>query len=277
MSELSPEARALLARVGEGDGPNAARRARVKRQLAARLAASGLAVGVTQAATAGTSHAAGGALAGAGLGKAAVSATSVALWLAGGALAGSVVMLPVTLLQESAEPRPAQTRAALSATAPALAPNSPARVASPLVDSAKLPKASEAEAPLEPQPSRNREGLAVAARVSAVPSSGGVSAPASLGLQGEMRLLEAAQAELASGRGERALELLSRHEREFPDAALGEERAFARVIALCQLGRSTEARAAADAFLRAAPRSPLVLRLRKSCAFSADPPEGEKR
>jgi hypothetical protein len=82
----------------------------------------------------------------------------------------------------------------------------------------------------------------------------------------EAELIAAAQGALAKGQGERALALLAEHGREHPEGALAEERSAARVLALCQSGRVAEARGEAAAFLARAPRSPLVPRIRRSCA-----------
>ena len=62
--------------------------------------------------------------------------------------------------------------------------------------------------------------------------------------------------------------LRDEHASRFPRGALAEERSAARVLALCDLGRALEARGAAEAFVRASPNSPLVPRLRGSCALS---------
>jgi hypothetical protein len=82
----------------------------------------------------------------------------------------------------------------------------------------------------------------------------------------ETRLLHAAQRELARKNTSAALALLDEHASKFPRGALAEERTAARVIALCDLGRTAEARLAADAFVKKSPQSPLVPRLRGSCA-----------
>jgi hypothetical protein len=96
-----------------------------------------------------------------------------------------------------------------------------------------------------------------------------VSAPTgAASLAEETRLLEAAQRELARNQGGAALALLDEHAAKFPRGALSEERAAARILALCHLGRTGEARRAAEAFVSAAPQSPLVPRLESSCASS---------
>jgi hypothetical protein len=99
----------------------------------------------------------------------------------------------------------------------------------------------------------------------------GVSEPATpeASLAQEMQLLKAAQRELSRNRAAAALEMLDAHAAQFPQGVLSTERSAARVLALCAMGRSTEARRLAEEFLRTAPRSPLVPRIRESCAFAS--------
>ena len=51
---------------------------------------------------------------------------------------------------------------------------------------------------------------------------------------------------------------------------MGEERAAARVVTLCRLGRVDDARAEAARFVRDRPRSPLVERVRSTCAKGSE-------
>lgn len=81
----------------------------------------------------------------------------------------------------------------------------------------------------------------------------------------ELRLVRAAQSQLSAGRAEGALATLAEHARLYPQGALREERAAARVLALCALGRSEQAKSEADAFVRAAPHSPYAGGLRRPC------------
>ena len=85
--------------------------------------------------------------------------------------------------------------------------------------------------------------------------------------QVEVQLLEDAHRELSAGRAARALALLDEHGARFPSGELRGERMAARVFALCELGRIDEARRAAELFLAFAPSSPLVPRVRASCAL----------
>lgn len=89
--------------------------------------------------------------------------------------------------------------------------------------------------------------------------------PASASLAVEVKLMHDVDAALKSGRPEQALALLDEH-REGDGGYMQEERAAARVFAVCQMGRIDSARAAASRFLRERPHSPLAARVRASCA-----------
>jgi len=81
----------------------------------------------------------------------------------------------------------------------------------------------------------------------------------------ETQRLRDAHGALQSGDPEKALALLSNQAAEDEGQKLREERAAARVLALCKLGRVDEANAEAAAFLAQNPRSPLAARVRKAC------------
>jgi len=68
-------------------------------------------------------------------------------------------------------------------------------------------------------------------------------------------------AALRSGQPARALELFDLHARLYPRGVLAEEREAERALALADLGRTVEARAAIDRFVRVHPASPLAARL----------------
>ena len=90
-------------------------------------------------------------------------------------------------------------------------------------------------------------------------------------LEAETRLVRGGVAALHSGDAARALVLFDEHARTFPNGALAEERAAERVVALGDLHRNADARAAAAAFLRDHPHSPLSARVRESCACAPNP------
>jgi hypothetical protein len=89
--------------------------------------------------------------------------------------------------------------------------------------------------------------------------------PASASLAVEVKLMHDVDAALKSGYPESALALLDER-REGDGGYMQEERAAARVFAVCQMGRIDSARAAASRFLRERPHSPLAARVRASCA-----------
>jgi outer membrane protein assembly factor BamD (BamD/ComL family) len=90
-------------------------------------------------------------------------------------------------------------------------------------------------------------------------------APTPSSTEAETWLIRKGVAALHAGDPARALALFDEHARHFPDGLLAEERAAERIIALHDLGRDAEARAAATAFLRAHPGSPQAERVRAAC------------
>jgi hypothetical protein len=79
----------------------------------------------------------------------------------------------------------------------------------------------------------------------------------------EARLVDDGVRALREGQAACALSLLDTHARFYPEGVLAEERDAERALALAELGRVAEARAAAAAFLRKHPASPLGVRLRQ--------------
>jgi outer membrane protein assembly factor BamD (BamD/ComL family) len=90
-------------------------------------------------------------------------------------------------------------------------------------------------------------------------------------LEAETRLIQSGVRALHAGDGARALALFDEHARLFQAGALAEERAAERVAALGQLQRCDEARAAAAAFAREHPNSPLTARVRAVCVSPSNP------
>lgn len=81
----------------------------------------------------------------------------------------------------------------------------------------------------------------------------------------EVASFRRAQALLADGDAEAALRALDEHGRRFPGGFFEEERSLSRAVALCDVGRVAEARAARDEFIKARPSSHLGERMRKIC------------
>jgi hypothetical protein len=81
----------------------------------------------------------------------------------------------------------------------------------------------------------------------------------------EVRLLERAQRARALGQCELALRFLAEYARRFPSGALKSESIGAEVLCLCELGRTTEAKALAHRLVASEPQSALARRLLASC------------
>jgi hypothetical protein len=81
----------------------------------------------------------------------------------------------------------------------------------------------------------------------------------------ESRGLAAVQTALGAHDADRALALLDRQDRDYRAGSLGQERAAARVLALCMAGRKVEATAARDRFISSYPGSPLIRRISTTC------------
>ncbi len=81
----------------------------------------------------------------------------------------------------------------------------------------------------------------------------------------ESRGLAAVQTALGAHDTNRALALLDAQDREYRTGNLGQERAAARVLALCAAGRRAEALAARERFMSNYPGSPLIHRVNTAC------------
>jgi hypothetical protein len=122
---------------------------------------------------------------------------------------------------------------------------------------------------LAPPPSADSEsdGKATSAHRTSKPSVGNATS-----LAAEIQLMHDVETALQAGQPERALQLLDERLSGRYTGAMGEERAAARVVTLCRLGRVEEARAEAARFVHDRPRSPLVERVRSTCAKGGEPP-----
>jgi hypothetical protein len=84
-------------------------------------------------------------------------------------------------------------------------------------------------------------------------------------LLAETAALKEAQHALRSGDTDHALQLLSDQDQAFAGGSLQQERAAARILALCQAGRAEQARALAARFVERWPRSALRARVTSAC------------
>ena len=301
MSDLTPEARALLDSAMPGLEPTADQRMRVRSAVTAQIAvgiAAGAAVAVASKGAAGAASAgvvgAGAAVVGAGgvtAGTATAGAAGFSATMAGASLitplfvkvAASLALVGAigvgTATYESAR-APKATPEHRAETSTVLKPSTPVAAtakaaARPRID---IPEPGD-PATSSPSPVTAAQVMPAPAPVTrfAAPVTPGAApatnppppviaarAPAS-SIGAEVALLGAANAEMQGGNAPRALTLLDDHARRFPLGALTEEREAARILALCAVGRGDESREAKGRFLREHPSSPHVARVRSAC------------
>jgi hypothetical protein len=254
MSDRYEDVSALFRAARRLEDPSVEERARLRRRMAGLFGATlTVSTGFTGAATAAAAAA-----------PAAPLLPTLALPFATGALLGGVVAVGANWSNVEraleAPPRPAAVSS--------VAPGSSARPRAPVFEPVPVPAASFAP------PSSSASAPAGTTVVAAPPpgrtGSSPVTAPA-LSLEAESHALARIQRALRDGDPERALVLIAEQEGSFQKGALAEERAAARVFALCAAGRRAETAAAARRFLVDFPKSPLRVRVAASCAPASDP------
>jgi hypothetical protein len=257
MTDLSPEARAIVdaARVAERPPPGAQ-----KRIQAAILAGIATGAGPASAATGAATSAKVGS---AGLGlKLLAPLAIVALGLGGAWVAGAFDEAPERRLS----PQPS-----------ALSPQPEVASTEPEVE-----LVAEPEPEVEPEPEPEVEVIAVVAPkpekepVAEVEREPVVQKPkpvvrspkpeSATSIKEELEIIRGVQKAIKGGDGRAALALIADHAERFPRGQLVQEREAARVRALCALDRVDAARAAAAEFLERWPKSPQSARVRSSCA-----------
>jgi hypothetical protein len=244
MSELDSQARAIIDAGREADEPTFADRRRIKHAIVAQLASGALA----------SAAVAGGTSVGLKVGLAVLAVTAV-----GG---GTVGLLKVrahhagetahrsVLPRSEASPRPLPAPV-LPAPSPALIP-----VERAAVDSARELKPG--------RPERARRQLATA-RDHALPGDDASDER----LNVEVEVLKRAREALRLRQPMLALEVLRDYDRRFGKGTLGEERQALAVIATCLASPGQAARSRAEAFMRGAPSSPMLDRVRAACITAA--------
>ena len=258
MSELGPDAREILRNGRTGDDPSPADRARIHAALMATIAAS---AATTAATSASASTANVGLSASVGAAKPVVAslfgsvfAKGMLIVFLGAAGTGAWLAWPKAS-QTSSIPRiPDQQTAPISTEIVAPPPAAPAEVA----EEKQIDPPAAAPvlvAPVKPLPVHG-SASATAAKTPEEPADSIIA---------ETQRLREAHGALRSGDPEKALALLSEEAAETEGQKLREERAAARVLVLCKLGRVDEANAEAAAFLAQNPRSPHADRVRKAC------------
>jgi len=244
MSDLSPEAAALLRAGRNAFRPNAGDRERVLRSLSATFAdradlesarrwGRGRTSGVPGTASWRLWHG----------------------WVVGGLAIVAVGTGVVAMRQGS--------RTSMRPIATAPAPVEAGSVRQPLVSTSAPADGLGVigpQAPADHSPTSIRQAARTATRLSRD------------SLAEEVRLLSRAEQQMNEGLAEEALKTLADHERRFPAGALWEERMAARIQALCALGRTSEARSDLVRLGRAYPRSPQLARARRICGVDVAGP-----
>jgi hypothetical protein len=260
MSELSPEARAIALRGARDDGPTTADRERVRAAIAAAIA-GGAGIAATSSAAAATtaktaaSGSMGAVAAGTGIGVKVATVVALAL--------GTGTGIYFAQRTETAPPAASRVEGRPAITVTREAPATPpGRAAAPAVRDVGPEEIGEGPVAIEAERASAAGTASRAPSEQATPSREALSPE----LDRERRLLDLAGDARAAGNPTRALELLDEHQLLFPAGQLMPEARAARVLALCDLGRADQARAAADDLRRAHPRSPLLPRIERSCA-----------
>jgi hypothetical protein len=254
MTELSLQARRLIHLAREQDEAAPAVLRRVEQSLAVRIAA-GVGVGLASATAA---KSAVGAAFGVMAAKAGVAGTMIAATVGAGWLISTTFSRTHEQVGGPAEPAP-RPQTELRATSA-----SDSKVNSEEFDRAHDPSLEPALPP-DTEPATVRE--ANSAGKLKRPSVAVIETSTSQ-LQAETSDLTLAQRALRSGRPAAALALLDEQDTRYRGGALAQERAAARVFALCLAGQTAQARGQAERFEQKWPRSSLVARVRASCRVS---------
>jgi hypothetical protein len=246
---LSPHSNAkeLIAAARSARTPSPRDRSRVYRKLGRALAGLGL-VGAATGATAGENIAR-------------ASWMLWAKWSVPVALVISTAAAPQLLTQfhrtevlrnETATAAPSNANASIGA--PAVRPPAVALADTPLPDETAPPSAPTQSATKSgPKTSPDRQ-----------PKESRQIVPVD-DLGGDASLLRQAYSAWRNGDAPRALELATNHAIRFPKSQLRSERDGLRVLALCALDRTSEARRVAKSLAVSAPASPVLARLADSC------------
>ncbi len=176
---------------------------------------------------------------------------AISKWLAAGfavGLAGSGVAATLSAPSQRSPAEPIATRSAIEVSLPAAA----ARAVSP-------PVPQLAPSPSAPPATPSARGSSVS---SPTPSAASASAPARETFDAELRLINAAKAELDRGRPHLAKVWLDEHVARYPTGVFTTDREALRVLAACAEQRDP---LLAFRFSEAHPSSPLRERLTRAC------------
>jgi hypothetical protein len=308
MTTLNRRARALIAEVGESDGPTEIERARLRASVLSRVGATVAAGSAGAALTAEAKAKAAVVIAGTGgkEGLAGAPTIGTASTVAKGSLAALVTKALVAVvvvgvgatsyLVTSSSPRTAATAvvqaparlaappgtpiASPAVVAPARALVAPAPVASivasigpalPLISPPARPSNAAVNAPLNAPVNASATAAMPQPSRAEAPSLPRSTNPAPETFGAETDALGTALAALRDRRPAEALAALDAQDSLYGQGVLGEERAASRIDALCALGRRAEARAAAARFLADHPHSLLAPRVAAACEGVSSP------
>jgi hypothetical protein len=272
--ELSLEMRRLVDQARRAEAPlDAGLKRRVRHAVALGIPTATI-LGTSLVAASGTAVSTG---TGAAVGIAAVGKASAGLlngflaWVAGGFAIGIGATTAYVSWHGANQPaRPAlSVGSGLHARQPAVAP---VRTFAGLVPAESAAPAATPES-MAPTPAARTDSMQAAGAMPNVdPAVTGAQASNEArqapSLADEVALLARVQKKLRDGQGAAALDAIGEAERRFAHSQLDTDFQAARVLAWCEVGQITRARQAADAFLRVHGSSPLVQRVRHSCAFS---------
>lgn len=249
MKEVSPQARRYLDALRTADAPVAGASARVWDGVQARAAAGDLGPDLPGEPS-GLASAAG-----------ATSIKSIVLGVlvgTGVAIGGAAAIVGNTSEDPTpiaAAPEPVEPEVAAIPEEPAPAPT-PAPAPAESEELIEIEEDPTDTSPTEPRP-RAKRPRAEAPTEDAPPSVDPVAE--------EVAMLADARSALGAGEASRAIAVLARHRKRFPEGLLARERDVSWITALCVLGRVDEARTRAKAFLKSHGSSPHAAKVRASC------------
>ena len=247
MKQLSPAARRLFELSRDQDEPDALARNRIGRALSARIAAGASASAMVSSVPVSAAGILGSAVA-----KSVLVASVTSALVAVGWLTSRPFRHPVS--QQKARSAVEATESTEMTAHPAAKPRLEEKP-SPEQPAAHLGSDPSSAAPPRRQPVRPVMRLDAKA-----------GAPEAMDrLHAETDALRSAQRALRDRKPRQALELLDEQDARFRDGMLEQERAAARVLALCQAGLAAKAHEQADRFERLWPGSALVGRVRSAC------------
>lgn len=255
-SELRPEARALIEETRDAYAPSASARARAHWALERRLSTARHPSGPWR-------HLRRALVGGALLATAGAAAAAVYLAARDGRELAALPADTPSLVQGSSLAQGASAPRGAKA-----APTDPSDAAPDANggEAASAPRVTSEGAAAEASEVTVRPGAAPATAQRAQDAKDR-SKRALASLEGEIELLRQVNALREAGSAGRALAMLDAYEKANGPGPLGQERAAARTLCLCALGRSARSQDAAARFAKSYPKSPQLPRVRAACGL----------